>query len=289
MVFTCGCASNIDKKAKGDLRIHFIDVGQGDCVLIELPNDKVALIDSGSKKKGYGKKVFKHLKAYGVQKINYLIVTHTDSDHVSNLSSLIEEVAIESAYLPTSYGESTKYNEFCAKLERTACKIKYTEMYDDLSEDSQDFLFRVISRSYDLPSPEGQLAQTQNELSSVLYLEYKGTKALFTGDIGKEGEYSLLKDKNIFETLYGIDLENIDVLKVAHHGSETSSSEIFVEHVSPKYAIISVGENNYGQPNSEVIKRLVDSNKDVNILRTDINGDIVFTVNDFGFSVVYER
>ncbi len=245
------------------LEITYIDVGQGDSIFIKFPNDKSnILIDTGGKvtygnlKNNYsvGKNIVDYLKSMGIRKLDYLIITHGDFDHMGDSLYLIDKFKVENVIF--NCGEFNVLEKELIKV-LDEKKIKYYSCIKELNIDNNKLYF-LQTKKYD----------NENDNSNVIYTELNGYKFMFMGDAGVEKEKDILDKYN---------LANIDVLKVGHHGSKTSSSKEFIDEIKPKYAIISVGKNNrYGHPNKEVLNNL-DNSK---IYRTDQDGSIMFKIKN---------
>lgn len=226
--------------------VEFINVGQGDSTLISL-NNKYYLIDTGGNR---NREVYYYnlkpiLKKNGVRKIDYLILTHGDYDHMGEAINLVNNFKVEKVIF--NCGE---YNYLEKKLikELNNKNIKYYSCINKLND-----LYFLNTKDY----------SNENDNSNVIYTEINNYKFLFMGDASIEREKDILNE---------YELNNIDVLKVGHHGSKTSSSEYFINSINPRYSVISVGKNNYGHPNTEVLKVLSNSK----IYRTDKCGNIIF-------------
>ena len=245
------------------LEITYIDVGQGDSIFIKFPNDKSnILIDTGGKvtygnlKNNYsvGKNIVDYLKSMGIRKLDYLIITHGDFDHMGDSLYLIDKFKVENVIF--NCGEFNALEKELIKV-LDEKKIKYYSCIKELNIDNNKLYF-LQTKKYD----------NENDNSNVIYTEFNGYKFMFMGDAGVEKEKDILDKYN---------LANIDVLKVGHHGSKTSSSKEYIDEIKPKYAIISVGKNNrYGHPNKEVLNNL-DNSK---IYRTDQDGSIMFKIKN---------
>ena len=245
------------------LEITYIDVGQGDSIFIKFPNDKSnILIDTGGKvtygnlKNNYsvGKNIIDYLKSMGIRKLDYLIITHGDFDHMGDSLYLIDKFKVENVIF--NCGEFNVLEKELIKV-LDEKKIKYYSCIKELNIDNNKLYF-LQTKKYD----------NENDNSNVIYTELNGYKFMFMGDAGVEKEKDILEKYN---------LSNIDVLKVGHHGSKTSSSKEYIDEIKPKYAIISVGKNNrYGHPNKEVLNNL-DNSK---IYRTDQDGSIMFKIKN---------
>ena len=249
--------------------ITYLDVGQGDSVLITFPNTKNnILIDTGGiftynkepwkqPKEEYSivkSKTIPYIKSIGLNKIEYLILTHGDYDHMGEAINLVENFKVEKVIF--NCGE---YNGLEKELIKVLDKkkIPYYSCIKELNIDKNKLYF-LNNKDYG----------NENDNSSVIYTKLNNHKFLFMGDAGIEVEEDLIKKYN---------LQDIDVLKVGHHGSKTSSSKIFIDEVNPKYSIISVGKNNrYGHPNESVLDNLEDSK----IYRTDRDGSIMYKIKN---------
>lgn len=238
-----------------ETKIIFLSVGEGDAILIS-EGDRQVLIDSGRE----GKRLLAHLGKYVPfydRKIEVILPTHPDADHIGGFPDLLQKYRVE-ALLSTGAKSDT---ETVRLLDRTLDERFHGEHLPALrgttlafpSEGRLDILFPLT------PQPEN--VEKTNDTSVVSRFTYGETSFLFTGDLPDEEQY-----------LPGI--EPITVLKVAHHGSRYSTSDAWLKEVQPKEAVISVGENSYGHPSPDVLERL--SKRNVKILRTDEQGDIVY-------------
>ncbi len=235
---------------KNNAYVTFIDVGQGDSALIHLPFNKGdILIDTGGRYNyDTSKDIINYLKSEGISNIDYLILTHGDFDHIGSSISLINNFKVNKVILNKD-DLNTLENDLIKVLNKK--KIKYYKGATKINIDKYKFYF-LNTEIYD----------NENDNSNVIYANINNTKLLFMGDSSKKVEDNLIKKYNI---------SNIDVLKVGHHGSNTSSNEQFIDLINPKISIISVGANNiYGHPKQEVLDILDDSK----IYRTDLNGSI---------------
>ena len=249
---------NINKFIK-DNYVITIDVKQGDSSLLYL-DDKAILIDTGGLyNQIVVEKTIVMLKSFGINKIDYLIITHGDYDHMGDSIYLVNNFKIDKVIL-----NNDDYNELEKELIKVLDKkkIKYLKGLQEIKLDNYKLEFLNTSE-YD----------NENDNSNVIYLNYNDYKFLFMGDAGIDREKDILK-KYV--------LKDIDFLKVGHHGSNTSSSKIFINNIKPKYAIISVGKNNrYGHPKSSVLDTLSNSK----IYRTDLDGSILIRFNKNGYKI----
>ena len=214
---------------KETLSIHVIDVGQGDSILIKTPSNKKILIDGGTEESEYIIKSY--LKKEKVKYIDFIIATHLDSDHIGGLDYIIKNFNVKKLYMPKQSTNSTSYKNLLNACDSKNLDIKYLQKGDKINiEEFIDIL--VLSPSY---------IQNENNLNSIVFnLSYKNKSFLFTGDC---------EEKNETEILNSFNLSSIDFLKVAHHGSASSSSTRFIKESSPDVAVISCGyKNQYGHP-----------------------------------------
>jgi len=252
-VFLFSFNSNFVNASK--LTTHFIDVGQGDAILIELPDQEIMLIDGG--KSSQEKHLLSYLNSLEIEKIDYLVGTHPHADHIGGLASVIKNYEIGKIYLPEVMHTSKTYENLLLTIKGKGKKIKKAV--------SELMIINKENLKIEILSPLDKGYSNLNNFSIVLKINFEQNSFLFTGDIEKEIERELIKSN--------YDL-NSDLLKVSHHGSNTSSSYDFLEKVSPKYAVISVGkDNNYGHPSNEVISLL--QNIGSKVFRTDQQGTII--------------
>ena len=253
--------SNINYFNK-NLIVTMLDVGQGDSLMIAFPNNKSnILIDTGGivnfTKTNYEistSTIIPYLKSIGIKKINYLVLTHGDYDHMGEAVNLVNGFKVEQVVF--NCGEFNDLEKELIKVLNQK-KIKYYSCVKELNIDNNKLYF-LQTKKYD----------NENDNSNVIYTELNGYKFMFMGDAGVEKEKDILDKYNI---------SDIDVLKVGHHGSKTSSSKEFIDEINPKYGIISVGKNNiYGHPNKEVLNNLENSK----IYRTDQDGSIMFKIDN---------
>lgn len=260
--------------------ITFIDVGQGDSILINLPNNKgTYLIDTGGtvtfpmedwqrRKDPFevgAKTVVPFLKSKGIFTIDKLILTHGDLDHIGGSTAIMEQLNVKEIMYPNVYGErSVEEERLFSIAKKKQIPIRHTQAGQNWSAGKDSFFVLAPLENKDL---------TKNNGSIVIFAKVADSTWLFTGDLEKEGEQALMHKYPL--------LKEIDVLKIGHHGSESSSTSEFIERLKPKIAVISVGENNrYNHPSNEVLSTL-NENK-VKVFRTDENGGISFYLSEKG-------
>lgn len=302
--------------SSGELKVHFIDVGQGDCVLIQFPDGKNMLVDSGedgaktrwnaadAKKSNY-EVINEYLTAAGVQgKITVLLATHGDSDHIGNMEKIFADYEITYCLRPSVYYSGSEI-EFSAEFNPQPTvkkhsdkntKIYYAflkallnegcgwEFFNYASDFSQSFTFegQTYSYSVDFLTPledvESIGYSNANAYSPIVWLKYGEFDFVFSGDAISSVEEQYLEhiSKNSI-----IGPKNVELYKAAHHGSNTSSCEEFLDYLSPDYTVFSCGAgNSYYHPNQEAMDNVVKTGSQ--IYRTDLQGNVVFTVSASG-------
>lgn len=245
-----------------NLIVHFIDVGQADAIAINLPDGKIMLIDNGGKYTNVTYVNYLKDRVLNTKKnktIDYLVLTHADSDHVAGTMKLLNSFDIKLVFMPRVGSDSQTYQEIFEYVNKN-CKFKTL---------GTEFLIK--SENYKFTFFEQLNVSNTNDSSQVIKLEYLNKSFLFTGDISTSVE-------DDYVSVYS-DRLNCDVLKVAHHGSKSSTSQLFLNYTTPQYAVLSVGLNNdYNHPNDEIIQRLKSNN--IDIVRTDKSGNIMFVVGE---------
>ena len=242
--------SYIYKNIQKDLYINFIDVGQGDSTLITTQFNKKILIDGGGSEFGstfdVGEKtLLPYLLKKKIHKLDYVIISHFDSDHVGGILTILEELNVKQVLIPKQVEYSENYNKFLDIVKKRNIKVKIVGEGNTINIDKNTYL--------DILWPEVKQIKDNvlNNNSLIVRLCYKNFKMLFTGDIEEIAEQRLLQKYENTEKL------TADILKVAHHGSKSSSIAEFLEKVNPRIALIGVGKNNkFGHPNAGVLDRL---------------------------------
>lgn len=249
-----------------DLKVHFLDVGQGDSIFIELPTNETILIDASIK--DASNKIINYLREENVSKIDYVFATHPHSDHIGGMSAVIKAFDIGQIYMPKAVTTTKTYENLLLTIKDKNLKIKAAKAGNTII-DTDDLKLVVLA-------PNQDSYESLNNYSIVLKLTYKEKSFLFMGDAETLSEKEITGDVQA------------DVLKVGHHGSRTSTNQAFLNKVNPSYAVISVGLNNdYKHPHQEVIDRL--EKKNIKIYRTDQNGDIIFTTDGYNIDVKVEK
>lgn len=235
-----------------NLEVYFLDVGQADSILIKL-EDEYMLIDAGNNEDGV--KLVNYFNELGIKEFKYVFGTHPHEDHIGGMDDIITNFKIDNYYMPDKITTTKTFEDVLDALINNNLQYAILEKGDEFNLSSANF--KVIYA--------GDETNDINDSSIVLKLTYGNNSFLLTGDATSNVEKTLLND-NI----------KSDVLKVAHHGSNYSSTEEFLDVVSPKYAVISVGKNNsYNHPSNSTLKKLNDRN--IKLYRTDLDGTIKFT------------
>lgn len=291
----------------GELKVHFVNVGQGDCIYIQFPNNTDMLIDCGNKSTGYNfQNVKNYLDALNPDgKINHLMLTHSDEDHVDNMDEIIYAYEIENIYMPNILADPTNQtlkdriseldpdkvarfddphtittatyaNFFIAALSEQNCNVFINEDRDEntnsivIAQETFRLTFYCPTEEY-YDTTNLNNAERKNAVSPIGVLEYNNRRVVLTGDSNEINE-------PIFVRRIGGSLD-CDVLKVGHHGSETSTTNAFLNAISCEYAVISCNKlgNTFIHPRQATLDRLKAHN--MTVYRTDRNGTIVLTID----------
>lgn len=251
--------------------VHIIDVGQGDGILIQT-REKSVLIDAGERDQG--QTVCDYLKSVGVKKLDLVIATHPHADHIGGLSQVLEQFSAGEVLMPQVADSMVPTTAVFRRLLEAIEKqnVPVTAARPDLSYDLGDGVLLTVL------SPAGDY-EDLNDYSVVCRLDSGETSFLFTGDAEKQVEKDLISA--------GANLQ-ADVLKAGHHGSSTSSSEAFLDAVSPRIAAVSCGAgNDYGHPHREVMASF--SQRGITVYRTDLKGSVVFATDGKNITVQTEK
>lgn len=244
-------ANSSSREQKELLSVTFLDVGQGDAAVLQCGGQSMMIDGGKAKASSY---IYSWLKKNQISYLDVMVATHTDADHIGGLSGALNYAKVGTAYCPVTSGTTKTFQSFVKYLKKQGKSITVPKAGDEFSLGGAQV--RILGPTD--PQAEG------NNSSIVLKVTFGDTSFLFTGDAEREEEQELLES--------GYDLEST-VLKVGHHGSDTSTSYLFLRTVNPQYAVISVGaDNTYGHPTEAVLSRLRDA--DAKTYRTDLQGTI---------------
>lgn len=246
------------------IKVHFIDVGQGDAIYIKAPSGEDILIDAGNKRKG--KTVVNYLKKMKVKDIEIMIASHSDADNIGGLPEVMNSIKVKSLYAPQNSNTTAAYKNFVNTAKKKKLTIKNAKAGVKLPIKGVTAQFVGPVKTYGKTD--------RNNWSAVLHVTYKKNTFLFTGDAQTKAENDMIKAKKKLRA---------DVLKVSTQGSKTATSKAFVNVVKPKYAIISVGKNGYGHPTSQTVNTLTKAK--AKVYRTDRNKTVVVTGNGSSYSI----
>ena len=237
------------------LAVHFLDVGQGDAIFVQMPDGQTMLIDAGDDD---GAAILDYIKSLKCDKITYVVATHPHLDHIGGMADVLEGISVEKFYMPKISSSTRAFERMLTAVKEEGCGI--------ITAKAGVTILDTAALKITIIAPVKNYYKDVNNYSAVIKLTYKNNTFLFTGDAGALSESQIISD---------IDA---DVLKVGHHGSSDSSSDDFLLKVSPEYAVISCGKgNSYGHPHAETLQKLKKSG--AKIYRTDLSGTIVMTSN----------
>lgn len=238
-------------ETKQNLKVYFFDVGQADSILV-INEEQTMLIDAGNNEDG--EILVQNLKSLGITKIDYLIGTHPHEDHIGGVDDIIRNFEIGTIYMPKVQTNTKTFEDVLDAVKEKELTISTPKVKDT---------FRVGQAECQVLAVNNK-SKNLNLTSIVIQMKFDSMTYLFTGDAEKEVEEKILEENKDIKA---------NILKVGHHGSDTSSSEKFIQAVAPEISIISVGrDNSYGHPNQDIIARLEE--KESKIYRTDEVGNI---------------
>lgn len=249
--------AQVTSSAEGVLKVHFIDVGQADAILVE-QGTEFMLVDAGNNEDSQALKSY--LSSKGISELKYFIGTHKDEDHIGSADYIINSFKVGKVYFPRQTATTKTYEDFVKAVSNKGLKLTVPSIGET---------FKLGDATCTVLAPNSSSYEDSNDYSIVVRLSYGSTSFLLTGDAESVSEGEMVAK--------GLDL-SATVLKVGHHGSRSSTGQSFLNKVSPKYAVISVGKgNSYGHPTQEVMNRL--KSKNIPVYRTDESGTIVAESN----------
>ena len=251
LMFTAGCGTVASAE---NLVVYFLDVGQADAAILQC-GDEVMMIDGGESSDS--SLIYSYLtKTLGITHIDYMIATHPHADHIGGLSGALNACSVGVVYSPVTSYDSKQFSSLVKYVQKQGRELTVPEIGDSFAFGDAQVQFLSPMKEY----------SNINDCSIVVRITHGNNTFLFTGDAEWDAEHDMVDS--------GYDL-SAAVLKVGHHGSDTSSSYVFLREVMPKYAVISCGkDNSYGHPTEAVLSRLRDVGAQV--FRTDLQGDVVF-------------
>lgn len=253
----------------GALSVHFLDVGQGDCMLVHLPNGQNMLVDAG--KNDSAGAIISYLQALKITRLDYLVGTHPHEDHIGSLDKVIEEFPVGEILLPRVTNNTRTFRELLETIDGKGLQVTTAKAGVNILEED-GLTVKVLA-------PLGSSYEDLNNYSAVIKITYREVSFLLTGDAEDVAEKEILNS--------GANIK-ADVLKVGHHGSSSSTTSAFLNMVKPEYAVISLGaDNEYHHPHQATLTRLKKAG--INILRTDERGTIVFTTDGKDIEVETEK
>lgn len=253
-------SDKIDAKVNENFSVSFIDVGQADSVLIRNGNYNM-LIDAGNNEDG--EKLVNYFKSLGIEEFTYVFATHPHEDHIGGMDDIINNFKIDNYYMSNKLSTTKTFMDVLDALDGRNLKYTVPNKGDTLK--LGDANIKVIY--------PGDDKSNINDSSIVLKITYGKNSFLLTGDA----------TSNVERKIYNEDIKS-DILKVAHHGSSYSSTDVFLDKVKPYYAVISVGKNNiYNHPSNKTLEKL--NKRNIKVYRTDLDGTIVFISDGENLSV----
>ncbi len=252
-----GCSTQPSERDIGYLTVHYIDVDQADCMLL-IAGDTTVLIDGGNT--GTSREVVSYLQRYGVEELDLVVNTHPHGDHLGGIPAVLAKIPVETVWCSTDTYDSYLFADF---------KELINEQDAQFQIPAPGTVFQRDALSIQVLGPLGKDYTDLNDTSLVLMVRFGDRKFLFTGDMEAFAEYQLVNSELNLKA---------DVLKVGHHGSYSSTSQLFLEEVDPDYGIISCGyKNEYGHPHDAPMSRL--EKEEVTLFRTDLMGNVVIVTD----------
>lgn len=256
-------SDKIYEYGENGLRVHFVDVGQADCTLIELPDGQTMLIDAGNNDDG--ENVVSYIEEQGIDRLDIVVGTHPHEDHIGGLDDVIDSFDIGEIYMPKVQANTKTFRDVLSSVKEKNLSVKTAKAGVNIISE-EDLSIKMVA-------PVNGEYEELNNYSAVIRLEYGGKAFLFTGDA------EMLSEEEITENIQS------DVLKVGHHGSSTSTGEDFLRRVNPDYAYIPCGnDNSYGHPHRETMAVL--NSAGIEIYRADEDGTVIFETDGKSLRVV---
>jgi competence protein ComEC len=267
-VFNESAGSTTILRADGKLQVLFLDVGQGASQLLISPSGKTMLIDAGNNDKE--QVMLDYLKQYQITKLDIVIGTHPDADHIGGLDKVIDQTMVDNIYMPKISSNTRTFESLLESISNKKLKVQTAKAGLTLDWDKEVQVEMIAPAAvYD----------SANNMSAVVKITYGTTSLLLTGDAEAASEKDMIKS--------GVDLSST-VLGVGHHGSKSSTSLAFLNEVKPQYAIIQSGkDNNYGHPDKTILSRLKKAG--VSVYRNDLQGTVSVISDGKNVTIATER
>ncbi|WP_055107509.1 ComEC/Rec2 family competence protein [Paenibacillus ihumii] len=260
-------SGNASRMNSDRLRVIFLDVGQGASQLLISPSGKTMLIDAGNNDREQA--MLDYLREYGVTRLDIVIGTHPDADHIGGLDRVIDHIDVGEIYMPKIQANTKTFESLLLSIKNKGLKVKTAKagLVLEWDEDVEVTMVGPVKASDD-----------RNNMSAVVKVVYGNTSYLLTGDAERASEKDMLES--------GADLR-ADVLLIGHHGSKSSTTLSFLKKVAPQYGVIQVGDNNYGHPTPTVLERL--RKQGVEVYRNDLHGTVEIASDGHTYLITTER
>ena len=302
-------APQITERRAGELRVHFVDVGQGDCTIFEFPDGKTMIVDAGDAGVSSRRAVIGYAHALGIDTFDVLLLTHPDSDHAGGMADVLECYGAEQIWMPYCLNTSVNsaYEAFLEEASKGGAPMLISQTYRNLlSEEEEHFYYAMLlaplspqieDSEYTAPNAAAAGAEEFNDSSAVLYVEYAGRRVLLTGDASTRVENQLVSAYTETEgEAFAFEakteggsvrleprLDGLEFLKAGHHGSSGSTGKALAELCRPKALFVSAGADNpYTHPSMASAERVLAASPDAQIWRTDEVGSIMLTIRADG-------
>lgn len=272
----------VSAREEGELRVHFLSVGQGDCTIVEFPSGAIVVVDAGDGSFANDGYVVRYVKGLAPVSVT-LAITHADADHFGGAAELLRVFSVERIFLPAVGSDTGAYRRLLSAVEREGCAVDGAARYKSVLDRSGAFMVCL--------SPHAAGETDENASAAVFYLEYEGVRVLLSSDISAAREAALAAEYALRDDVFDngrltVELGGIDILKAGHHGSAGATSAPWLSLLQPKEAVISCGAGNgYGHPAGETLSRLAQAG--AAIYRTDELGTIVANISDGTYTINY--
>lgn len=279
-------AYSVPPRREGEMRFHFLDVGQGDCTVVEFPDGETLVVDAGDGTADAVGHIVRYLKGLHPVRVSMLL-THPDLDHYGGFSALLNVFGAERFYLPVYDADAREYRALKDEIAALGCRCETLARYGGFGSGCGAYMSCISPYAYG----EG----TGNDASAVLYFAYEGARVLLCADISAVRERLLVREYALDGDIFSAEgrevrLDGIDVVKAAHHGSSDSSSQEWLSLLRPAHFVVSCGrDNGYSHPSGEALARLRAASPQGKIYRTDELGDVMFSVYEGKITVSTDR